>query len=552
MFFKLLIIFALVFTARGARWVIHVRDGNASAFAEQHGVQLVGPVAFLPVEDNLYVFDGTLTPLSLTRAEHSDSFYEEQVLRQRMYTRARKTPNTDPLYIDQWHLHTHPYSIDADHAGPNIDGRGVTVAIVDDGVQHTHPELHDNFSLEHSYDFNDDDNDPQPNAADQGHGTACAGVVAGARNNGHCGRGAAPAARLVGVRLIAAPVTDLTEAAALSHNAISEVDVYSCSWGPYDDGRGMVAPGYLTQRALASNAGGMRGRFGKGSVYVWAAGNGRHNGDSCAFDGYASNPYVMAIGAIDHTGNQSWYSESCAALMAVMPSSGAMRGIVTSDLMGSQGYTADECTTTFGGTSAAAPLAAGVIALLLQAHPEFTWRDVRHVVARAAIPVVTDDADWNHNTAGYHHSHRYGFGILKVPALLSYARTHERVPSPHKTWLSPVRHVNSANIPCTFNETVHGSGLKFLEVVALEVNVEHPDRGAVTIDLQSPENVISHLAMVRPQDGTIDYPPYGWQFVSVRHWGETHADGTWFIMTNDARQPLRGHIKTYQLKLMGY
>lgn len=68
-----------------------------------------------------------------------------------------------------------------------------------------------------------------------------------------------------------------------------------------------------------------RGRFGKGNIYVWAAGNGRENGDSCAFDGYASSIYVNPIGSINHLGEQSWYSEGCASLMAVTPSSGAMK-----------------------------------------------------------------------------------------------------------------------------------------------------------------------------------------------------------------------------------
>jgi subtilisin family serine protease len=339
-----LIIFALLIVVTDAdstatQWVVQLNNQqDPHDFAAKNDVRYVGPVSFLPANEHFYIFKGQGRLIERTRVE--GEFVEEQVLRSPVYTRI-----ADPLYGDQWHLHAHPYSVDADHAGADVDGRGVTVAIVDDGLQHTHPELQTNVDLAGSYDYNDDDGDPQPTKSDQAHGTACAGVVAGARENGHCGRGVAPATRLVGVRTIAAPVTDLTEAAALSHDAISAVDVYSCSWGPYDDGRTMAAPGYLTQRALASNAGGLRGRLGKGSIYVWAAGNGRQNGDSCAFDGYASNPYVIAIGAIDHTGNQSWYSESCAALMAVMPSSGAMRGIVTADLMGHQGYTPGECTT---------------------------------------------------------------------------------------------------------------------------------------------------------------------------------------------------------------
>ena len=136
----------------------------------------------------------------------------------------------------------------------------------------------------------------------------------------------------------------MVEAEALTHNAIGSVDIYSCSWGPADDGITMSEPGPVVQAALQQYAGQMRGRLGKGSIYVWASGNGRAEHDSCAFDGYASSPFVIAIGAIDHTGQQSWYSEGCSALMAVTPSSGAMQGITTVDLMGSAGYDPGECT----------------------------------------------------------------------------------------------------------------------------------------------------------------------------------------------------------------
>lgn len=45
------------------------------------------------------------------------------------------------------------------------------------------------------------------------------------------------------------------------------------------------------------------------------------------------------------------------------------------------------CTDSHSGTSAAAPLAAGMIALMLQAQPCLTWRDVQHIIAMAAVKV---------------------------------------------------------------------------------------------------------------------------------------------------------------------
>ncbi len=184
--------------------------------------------------------------------------WAERQVERRQYKRV-----ADPLYESQWHLHTHPYSIEADHSGVNVTGHGITIAIVDDGLQHTHPDIRANYDAAHSYDFNDNDHDPMPMHSDSGHGTSAAGVAAAVKENGHCGRGAAPGAKLVGLRTIDDAVTDLVEAQALSHNGISVVDIYSCSWGPEDNGVSMVSPGNLVQETLATYAGQLRGRLGE-------------------------------------------------------------------------------------------------------------------------------------------------------------------------------------------------------------------------------------------------------------------------------------------------
>ena len=61
----------------------------------------------------------------------------------------------------------------------------------------------------------------------------------------------------------------------------------------------------------------MQGRNGKGSIYVWASGNGGQKGDSCATDGYASSIYTIAVGAIDQNGNPAYFDEECTGKMAV-------------------------------------------------------------------------------------------------------------------------------------------------------------------------------------------------------------------------------------------
>ncbi len=159
------------------------------------------------------------------------------------------------------------------------------------------------------------------------------------------------------------------------------------------------------------------GRGGRGAVWMWAAGNGGAVNDNCNYDGYANHPLTIAIGAVSDRGVRSYYSEECAALIAVAPSNGGDRGITTCDLMGQYGYnhnsgSAGDCTDSFGGTSSAAPLAAGVVALMLGANKQLGWKDVQYILMTTAAKVDANDWDWTKNAAGRYINHKYGYGLI--------------------------------------------------------------------------------------------------------------------------------------------
>lgn len=104
------------------------------------------------------------------------------------------------------------------------------------------------------------------------------------------------------------------------------------------------------------------GRKGLGAIFVWATGNGGRFADYCSCDGYINSPYTISIGAVDNCGRKPWYAEECPSTLAVTYSSGENSGqldkqILTTDLHGG-------CTEHHTGTSAAAPLAAGMFFLL--------------------------------------------------------------------------------------------------------------------------------------------------------------------------------------------
>lgn len=175
-----------------------------------------------------------------------------------------------------------------------------------------------------SYDFNDHQALPVPKGVLDRHGTRCAGQIAAGKNN-YCGVGIAYEAKVAGVRILSKPITDVDEAVALNYG-FQNVSVYSCSWGPPDNGKALGSPSYLIKKAVLNGIN--NGRGGKGSIFVFASGNGGHHEDQCNYDGYTNSIYSVTVSAVDYKGQHPYYSETCAANMIVSYSSGSGRHVV--------------------------------------------------------------------------------------------------------------------------------------------------------------------------------------------------------------------------------
>ena len=268
-------------------WVLKLKDGvEPSSIAETHDLLYEGPVKGL---DHYHIFkmkeggrkrhhDHVETALE---GDSNVTMFEAQHAKRRFKRDMKRI--IDPLYSRQWHLHNDiPCDIRADSAWYTRPGKGVNIAIVDDGVEHHHPDLKDRYNADLSRDFNDGDFDPTPTRVD-GHGTSAAGAALASFND-VCGVGVAPEAGLAGIRLIAQPVADYEEAQGLSYKN-DQIHIYSSSWGPYDDASSLEGPGSVTKEMFQMEA--VNGRGGLGSIWVWAGGNGRDDGDNCNYDGYA-------------------------------------------------------------------------------------------------------------------------------------------------------------------------------------------------------------------------------------------------------------------------
>ncbi|HKB02974.1 MAG TPA: S8 family serine peptidase, partial [Gemmataceae bacterium] len=462
----------------------------------------------------------------------------------------RFIPN-DPRFKDEWHLRNTGQlggtpGVDArvTSVWDKYSGVGVEIGVVDDGLEHTHPDLSPNYVAADSFDFNGNDSDPAPSAGDT-HGTEVGGVAAGKGNNSIGVAGAAFNASLAGLRLIAGNFTDQDTANALSYHR-DNIDIYSNSWGPPDIGTLGALAGPLTLAALKANY--TAGRGGLGNIYTWAAGNGLDLDDNVNYDNMANSRFVIAVGAIDNKGNQSWYSEPGAPMLVTAYSSGnSPVGITTTTTGG--GYVND-----FGGTSSATPLVSGVIALMLQANPNLTARDVQNILVRSARKNDPGDPGWSTNKAGFHINHKYGFGAIDAKAAVALAevwttvKDEVQVSSPIVTVNKSIPDNNTTGVKSSVTLTKN-IRLEHVEVVFTATHGRAEDLEVVLTAPSGTKSVLAQQHVVLSQFGS--FGNYNkWVFSTVRDWGEQSA-GKWTLTVRDKASGTVGTFNDWQLIAYG-
>ncbi|CAF0717828.1 unnamed protein product [Brachionus calyciflorus] len=406
-------------------------------------------------------------------------------------------------------------------------GKGVILSIIDDGLEKDNFEIIDNYDPRASFDLNDFDDDPQPRYDpnnENKHGTRCAGEIVAKLNNSFCGVGVAFNSKIGGIRLLDGRITDRLEAEALTFN-LNYIDIFSASWGPLDDGKTVEGPGYLSKKAFDNGI--KYGRNGKGTIYVWAAGNGGRFDDNCNCDGYTSSIYTITIGSINQDGEMTVYSEKCSAILASTFSSGKLhqRGIITSDLH-------NTCTHRHTGTSASAPIGAGIIALALEANKNLTWRDIQYLIIKTSKPYKMNLRDWSRNGKGNFFSHKFGYGLMNAGLMVELALK----------WINIGEQLKCTNIFQNFQDFLPMSirrksmrifqldcyeckNLNYLEHVLAKVSLHSGTRGKLRINLISPMGTKSNLLDFRKRDLSREGFK-SWPFMSVHFWGE-NPKGVW-------------------------
>jgi len=540
-------------------FVVTMRSGSSYAsnlahaqyLAKRHGFENHGTVAD---DANTFHFRhrsidghstspsyGRIWPLSLSPKVKRVSQMTGYGRLKRGYKKKNSYKGLDPLYGYQWYINNTGQAggiagldLNVQEAWDlGITGKGVTVAIMDDGLDYLHPDLKDNYSPESSYDFSSNDPFPYPRYTlnwFNSHGTRCAGEVSSIADNGICGVGVAYDSKIAGIRMLDQPyMTDVIEAKSMSYRSDIN-DIYSASWGPTDDGKTVDGPRELTMRAIVNGI--AKGRDGKGSIFVWASGDGGAQ-DDCNCDGYAASMWTISINSAINDGETALYDEACSSTLASTLSNGRRTtpgsGVATTDLYG-------QCTLRHSGTSAAAPEAAGVFALALEANKNLTWRDMQHLTVLTSSPHLLHDSEhpWQTNGAGFKFNHLFGFGVLDAGQIVRTALNWQPLPTRFRCEERKIQdqvYEFSSEEPLVITIPTNAckgtqNQVNFVEHVQVFATIEATRRGDVTINLISPSGTKSMLLSRRSADEDSTTGFKNWPFMTTQTWGE-QPQGTW-------------------------
>lgn len=441
---------------------------------------------------------------------------------------------TDPGFPNQWHLRNTTNTI----ADSNVEGAwnagytgaGVVIGILEGGFQTNHPDLSANYNATAS----------QSGGTNTAHGTSCAGVAGAAGNNGQGGVGSAYGAQ---ISKLLYGTSSQTATAFGFRNDLNFVK--SNSWGPADNG----AITYLssTERTALQNAY-STGRSNKGTLVLFANGNGG-TADRSDYDPYASCRFILPIGGVGDNDTRSSFQETGSNQLVCTHTSGNTRSVYTTDVTGGQGYSSGSYTSTFGGTSAACPHAAGIVALILQRNPALTVRDVEHILIRSARKNDAANAQWVLNGASRWVNYNYGYGAIDASAAVTLAGSWTNVAAEASltTGVVSVATAIPDNNTTGVSRSVTVSQNFRVEKVELVMNATHTYIGDLQIVITSPSGTQSIVSAIRndAQDNLS-----GYIFLSRRHWDELAA-GTWTINVSDRAATDTGTWTNYTLNLYG-
>ena len=193
----------------------------------------------------------------------------------------------------------------------------------------------------------------------------------------------------------------------------------------------------------------------------------------------------------------------------------------------------------------------GIFALVLEANPKLTWRDLQHLIVHTSRKVRPSDPGWKKNGAGLSVHDSFVFGSLDAKALVDIARDPNwKTAKRRKVHETPTKYVSLYRVPrwkseieskITFQLSSRSCVNKLEHVHAivslgLSRKSYSANRGKHSIKLISPQGTESNLLLQRPRDlfhsGGRAYAFREWEFMTVFNWDE-NPEGVWTLKIKD-------------------
>lgn len=370
----------------------------------------------------------------------------------------------NPMYPDQWGLNNTGQhngevgmDINVEPAWDMSTGDGITIAVVDNGVQLNHPDLQNN--LISGYDATGNGSNGGCTGNDS-HGTCCAGIIAACDNNIGI-KGIAYNAKILPIRCaIGNTLYDIYINNAFTFLESAYVDIVSCSWGG-------GSPSYSMQNSLNYLV--THGRNGLGTLVFFSSGN----DNASSINENARLSTTIAVGAMNPCGErkspntcdgENWGSNYGIGLDVVAPGVLIPTTTINSDYV----YN-------FNGTSAACPHAAGIMALILSANPCLTYEDAKTILL-SSCDKIKKDIVYTYSTKKYGLWNNYvGYGKLNAhkAVLMSLTSGYD---VPYSTTNQTVNKIADCELYSFYGDGVSGilTGLYYADLYEIALNITFP------------------------------------------------------------------------------
>ena len=460
----------------------------------------------------------------------------------------------DDLYGCQWNLQ----AINVEDVwAEGFLGEGINIAVVDDGMDVNHVDLFDNVDSTRNHDYTGRGSIYDPLAH---HGTGVAGIIA-ARDNSHGIRGVAPRANLYGHNLLSDEtfLGNPNQGDAMTRNmVVTAVSNNSWTGNQDDDPAGLSGDNYFWRSGVESGI--SEGYHGKGVFYVFGAGNDGTQGGNANLDEHVNFHAVTTVCAVNDAGRRSLYSEKGANLWLCAPSDGIGAANPTIVTTANADYYRDD----YGGTSAAAPIVSGVAALMRQANPDLTWRDLKLILAATARKTDASDAGWedgfpkygsDSETDAYHFNHEYGFGVVDAAAAVDLARAWTSLPPLQSSTEGAglvLPKVITDNSTMVTSSIELNSDIRFTEFVSVNTSITHASFRDLDIELVSPQGRVSKLVEYDAAHRNVRSVGTGFRFGSAKHLGED-PNGVWQLrVTDSVPGTIPGLLNSWSITVYGH